>query len=329
MSKISIIVPVYNAERYLEKCLKSIQDQTIQDIEVFVVNDGSIDNSAQICEQFCKKDNRFHYINQQNSGVSSARNKGLELATGDYIGFVDSDDWVESDMYELLYKLVQSKDADVAIQSFFFDNGKGLDRVSDNLDVHMFSSEESISELLNGKRFNGELCNKLFKREFFDTIKLDESIHTSEDLVAVCEIFCKSDKIVFQDVHKYHYVYNSESACHRPFNEKKWSLQKACRAIVNILSSYCPQMVAYAQKHLINGNLTLASELCKYKKLTKCNYKKIKEEITPFVNKESTNLLERKTRISLRVFQLSRILYKIMRVFINGFRKQKKDNQSW
>lgn len=115
MTKISIIIPVYNSENFLDKCLNSIINQTFKDIEIICIDDGSTDKSLKILNNFAGKDNRITIINQKNSGPSAARNKGLEIAKGEYVGFVDSDDWVDLDFYEKLYNSAKKYDADIAV----------------------------------------------------------------------------------------------------------------------------------------------------------------------------------------------------------------------
>ena len=114
MVKISIIIPVYNSEKFLNKCLESIVNQTLKDIEIICINDGSTDNSLSILNSFAQKDSRVIVINQDNQGQSCARNAGLAIAKGEYIGFVDSDDWIDLDFYEKLYKAAKKYDADIA-----------------------------------------------------------------------------------------------------------------------------------------------------------------------------------------------------------------------
>ena len=115
MSKISVIVPVYKAEKFLSNCIKSILNQTYHDLEVILVDDGSPDSSGQICEEYAKKDNRIKVIHQKNAGVAAARNVGLDLATGDYITFVDSDDYIRPQMYEKMLKCAQNNHCDLVM----------------------------------------------------------------------------------------------------------------------------------------------------------------------------------------------------------------------
>ena len=114
MKKISIIVPIFNIEKYLSRCLDSILEQTYKNLEVILVDDGSVDNSGMIADKYARKDQRIKVIHQVNQGVSAARNTGIDLATGDYIGFVDGDDYIEPDMYEILMRIIEEQQVDIA-----------------------------------------------------------------------------------------------------------------------------------------------------------------------------------------------------------------------
>ncbi|UOK56378.1 glycosyltransferase [Bacillus sp. OVS6] len=119
MPAISIVVPIYNVEKYLHKCIDSILSQNFTDLEIVLVNDGSTDSCGRICDEYSIKDNRVKVIHKKNGGLSDARNTGIEISTGDFIGFVDSDDWVEPNMYETLYNLCISNSADISTCSIF------------------------------------------------------------------------------------------------------------------------------------------------------------------------------------------------------------------
>ena len=122
MEKISIIIPVYNVEPYLNKCLDSVLNQSYSNLEILVINDGSTDNSPKICDDYAKHDKRIKVFHQENKGLSSALNVGLKHLTGDYLGFVDSDDWIEPDMFEVLYNTVKYEDVPISIVSYFIDS---------------------------------------------------------------------------------------------------------------------------------------------------------------------------------------------------------------
>lgn len=126
MPKVSVIVPVYNVENYIRKCLDSIISQTLKDIEIILVDDGSEDNSGKICDEYAEKDSRIIVIHQKNNGLSNARNTGLNIASGEYIGFVDSDDYIKSEMYSEMYQTAEKTDADMVLCNYSYDTNGNI-----------------------------------------------------------------------------------------------------------------------------------------------------------------------------------------------------------
>ncbi|MEH7136024.1 glycosyltransferase, partial [Priestia megaterium] len=153
---ISIIVPVYNAEKFLPKSLESLQNQTYTELEIILVNDGSNDGSAAICEHYASKDKRFVVIHKENGGVSSARNAGLKRVTGKYVGFVDPDDWIEPNMFKRLYQLAQEYNADISMCGYMKQKADGT--VLNTLEpsnIISLTPEEALNNILNDKSFKG------------------------------------------------------------------------------------------------------------------------------------------------------------------------------
>src|SRR5699024_8862594 len=149
--KISIIVPVYNVEAYVEKCLQSISVQSIQAIEILVVNDGSTDKSGEICDAYAKKDARLKVVHEAKRGVSAARNTGVRHAVGEYIGFVDGDDYIEEKMYEQLYTNCIETGSDIAICTLGREINEELVQKKEPIFTRMFSTEEALEQLFTGK----------------------------------------------------------------------------------------------------------------------------------------------------------------------------------
>ena len=155
MPKISVIVPVYNVEKFLEKCLKSIIEQTFEDLEIICINDGSTDKSLSILNSYAAKDPRIKILSQTNQGQSCARNAGLEIASGEYIGFVDSDDWIDLDFYEKLYNTAKKYDADIAVASI-----KRLRTYK--WKYHLKIEKEEVTEDINKKFFLCDVPDKCY-----------------------------------------------------------------------------------------------------------------------------------------------------------------------
>ena len=146
---ISIIVPVYNVEKFLIQCVESICNQTHKDIEIILVDDGSTDSSSQICDELAQKDRRVIVIHKENGGSTSARNAGLKVSKGEYVGFVDSDDWIEPNMYERLLNLCVSEHADVAIGSRYINHEKDEYKDTLNVPIGIFTKEDSENVIVN------------------------------------------------------------------------------------------------------------------------------------------------------------------------------------
>ncbi len=205
MPKVSIIVPVYNVEEYLPKCLDSLVTQTLSDIEIICVNDGSTDNSLQILEQYARDDFRIKIVNQSNSGIGVVRNNALDLAQGEYIGFVDSDDWVSEKMFEILYSTAKKFDCDFVEESFYsFKNGNVQKCDITNLPVNkVFNSKDIENYIFSSPKV---VWNKLFKTSFIKNNNI-RFMETSRDEDVIFTVLCRAlaKKIVYIDCPAYYY----------------------------------------------------------------------------------------------------------------------------
>ena len=210
---ISVIIPVYNPGKYLQNCIESIIKQTYRDLQIIFVNDGSTDNSGEILAKYAEIDDRITVITQENQGVCAARNKGLQLATGEYITFVDSDDELDLKMYETLLSHFSNDDIGIVHCGYrrIFPDGTYKD-VSGTSMIHPQSSEEALTCLINGTLFVGSLCNKLYKRALFDEIYFDPKIKINEDILINYYVFKKINTAIFIDEPLYHINENHSSA---------------------------------------------------------------------------------------------------------------------
>lgn len=211
--KISIIVPVYNNEKYLERCILSLINQTYRNLEIILINDGSTDNSKIICEKYLKRDKRIVLINQKNSGVSAARNKGIEVATGEWIGFVDSDDWVKTDMYESLYRAAIDNNADISICGYIRTK-KVCEVNEDNNNIIVLDDKLALVYLIEDKeKYATAVWNKLYKKNILENIIFNMNIKYGEDLLFNFNILINNKKnVVFNKDIKYYYFSNIDSA---------------------------------------------------------------------------------------------------------------------
>lgn len=195
MPKLSVIVPVYNVEAYLPTCINSILSQTIRDLELILIDDGSLDACGQICDEYAAKDTRVRVIHQENRGVSAARNAGLRIAAGEFIGFVDPDDWIAPEMFITLLEVVRKTQAQIAVCGFTFCDEAGNACYSQAVPEGLYDSEGlqlSIYGMPN--RLHGSMCNKLFYKEVLNGIQFDESVSIGEDWLMLYECYCRTER---------------------------------------------------------------------------------------------------------------------------------------
>lgn len=231
---ISVIVPVYNVEKYLEKCINSIINQTYKKLEIILVDDGSTDNSGKMCDDFAKKDKRIKVIHKENGGLSDARNFGIDVAVGKYIAFVDSDDFLKEDFYEYLMNLKEKTNSDIIECSF-------IRAYEEDLDMFEFPSRKEEAIVTTGNTGALELLmsdddeistnsvvvwNKIYKKELFDGIrfpkgKTHEDQFTTYKLLAKCESFTTSNQF------KYGYFQRKNSIVNKTFNIKRFDTFEA------------------------------------------------------------------------------------------------------
>ncbi len=236
MPRISIIVPVYNVELYLKRCVDSILGQTYKDFELILVNDGSPDNCGNICNELALKDSRVKVIHKKNGGLSSARNAGLDMAVGEYVGFVDSDDWITNDMYEHLIGLVDEYDCEIASASYVFSNGESVFNQS-KIKINKYTRKEALYfylfEGMSKRIADYPVWIKLYRRELFNDIKfpldqLYEDVATNFSLIQKSSTYVKSNKVC------YFYFQDSASITRGGFSERDFDVIKVGKQLVNL-----------------------------------------------------------------------------------------------
>ncbi|RYL92710.1 glycosyltransferase [Sporolactobacillus sp. THM7-4] len=218
---VSVIVPVYNVEKYLKKCVESIMNQTFKNIEIILVDDGSTDASGKMCDYFQLMDNRIVVIHKENGGLSSARNAGIKRAKGIFVGFVDSDDWISETMYENLLSLTNKYDADVSECRFINVNKKtDLKKVIEQPEsVLTFNHDDALRLHFQNALFYSVVWNKLYKKELFNGIEFPEGkIH--EDEFTTYKILDKASKLVSTSNILYCYFRRSNSIMGQKFSSK-------------------------------------------------------------------------------------------------------------
>lgn len=213
--KISIIVPIYNVEKYLSKCVRSLIGQTLTDLEIILIDDGSTDSSGKLCDELASTDKRIRVLHKNNGGVSSARNLGLDIAKGEYIGFVDPDDWCETEMYERMYAAAKANDCDLVISGYFVDHDNEVFNRKEETEVEgIVTGYEALYQCLRGQ---GHGCftavwNKLIRRDCIGNIRFNMNYRISEDEVFLCEVTEKIEKAFIIKSPYYHWYQSDGSA---------------------------------------------------------------------------------------------------------------------
>lgn len=265
MKLVSIIVPVYNVEKYIEKCLSSIQNQSYKNLEIIIVNDGSPDNSQKIIDQFLKIDDRFICINKENGGLSSARNAGIEKATGDYLAFIDSDDWIDEKMIEDLVKTAIENDAQIAICDLSTDWESGENKTT-------LKQGTAYPDVIDTKEFADAYtslscfaCNKLFETQLFKVNNIHFPLGLLfEDIATFPRLFFRSKRIAFLRKAPYHYIVRA-GAITQTFKLKGLDYLKVTQLVSDDINQFQRnQFRAFEKDFLINHNFFSLSINCGY-----------------------------------------------------------------
>ena len=223
---ISVIVPIYNVEKYLDRCIKSIVNQSYTNLEIILVDDGSPDRCGEICDEWVKKDNRIKVIHKENGGLSDARNAGIEIAKGEYLSFIDSDDYVNKDFIKILYNLLIENNSDISMC--------GVCETKKDEDINKEIGKGNIRNILSKNALEGKehvYCvawNKLYKKSIFKNIRYPKGkIH--EDVAVIYKIMYYSEKISITDSKLYFYFSAPESIMRSKFSEKRLEILDALK----------------------------------------------------------------------------------------------------
>jgi glycosyltransferase involved in cell wall biosynthesis len=323
MHKISIIVPVYNVEKYLKTCIESILSQTYKNFELILVNDGSTDNSGKICDSFSLNDNRVKVIHKSNGGLSDARNAGLELANGDFIGFVDSDDYIDDHMYEELLNNIILFKSDIAVC--------GRYDLYEDIKIRKFyinkpiilNNKEVIKKLLTWNNIDSAAWDKLYNRKVFKNIRFPVNKY-NEDIFVMVEILSKIDKIVLIGKPLYYYRHRPNSITSESFSIRKLDLLDATTSVLSIVKDKYPDLLPRAISFHLKGIVFLLG-LFKSNQIIKSynyQYKMLKILLKNHIIQIITNQF-----IGLKIKTKSLLLYFNIYIHVYSFFKNFKKNQ--
>lgn len=320
-SLISVIVPIYNAEQYIRRCVISLLEQTYRNLEIILVNDGSTDNSEDICKQFLRKDKRVKIVSKQNGGVSSARNKGLEESCGEYVAFVDSDDELFLNAIEVLAKDADEYKADIVFGTkITYDKNNNVISSYDDGKIEFFEGTENLKNALNGSAQTNSVCAKLFKKEFLNGIKFETGRNINEDGYFLFCCFLKQPKVVQHNVSVYKYFSREGSNSNGKFSEKYLDMIYFCNKKKELVEKYFSEINKSAENMVVRTNILFLQILCRtadkkyniYKKESVKTIKKYKNSFHPKTKNEK--ILSK--LIVHNLFFVYEIIYKIKKRII-------------
>lgn len=258
---ISIIVPVFNVEKYIEKCLKSLINQTYKNIEVIIIDDGSTDSSGIICDKYSKYDKRIKVIHRKNEGVSTARNEGMKQAKGDYIFFIDSDDYLDFDVIDKMVEELENADI-IKISHKLIKDNKEIRRI---LNVGIFSKEEYIEKVLTGN-IGGHSWGYLLSRDIVNEVYFDKNTSCMEDTLFIVNCILKVDKIKCIDTSFYNHIINengitaSANRIEKNINDYMYSLNEIEKILKKInINNYYKKDILEKRFKLIESELAKCS----------------------------------------------------------------------
>ena len=309
--KISIIVPVYKVEPYIHKCVDSILNQTFKDFELILVDDGSPDNCGKICDEYAKKDNRIKVIHKENGGQATARNAALDIAKGAYIGFVDSDDYIEPDMYELLYSMCIENNCDIAncSSTIYFKNRVQVNG-GHNLMIH--DTKEAMKVATEGLLYDECLWTKLIKKELFNELRIPEGI-AYEDTAFTYKLIDRAKKVCCKGEAKYNYIKREDSTMDRAIKNVKIDAVLVYEEMYKFMEERYPELCDLVALKLANNSLSVMNLMIRHG-----DFKKHKEsylKVARILNSKFNRIIKfkeypRNVKLLLIANKINPIIYK-------------------
>lgn len=314
---ISVIVPVYNSELYIERCIKSIVTQSYSNLEIILVDDGSKDNSLHICKEYCEIDSRIIVLHQENKGVSAARNIGLNAATGQYITFVDSDDELYGDAIKKLLDNALLYNADISSgRKCTVNEQQEIISLYENDRVYIYKELDTLCLSLEGNSQTNSACAKLFKKSFLGDIRFINGKNINEDGFFLFQCFVKKPIFVQHDISVYKYVIHEHSNSRGEFSEKYLDMLYFCQRKIDIVSELFPQYLTKAYSMEVRTNIRFLQVLCHTKK----NFKVYEKNSIKTIKKRLKYFVPNDIREKLLVIVISIGLFPIYKFLIKGKR---------
>ena len=307
---ISVIVPIWNVEKYLDKCIDSIVKQTYTNLEIILVDDESPDNCPKMCDEWAKKDNRIKVIHKKNGGLSDARNAGIDISTGDYITFIDSDDYVELNYVKFLYNNLIQNNADISMgKQYVRYPNKTLNTGSGN--IYVVNPHDCFDMLLYSEDFDVSAWGKLYKKELFSDIRFPKG-RIFEDAATTYKLIDKSKKVILNSQPIYNYIMRENSIINAEFKENKFDLITSTFEMTDYISNKYPDLKQACERRNMYAYLSTLAQLAK----SKNKNKKYLNRLMTYIRKNRKSILKDKRipsrdRFSLRSTYLGFNFFKL------------------
>lgn len=330
---ITVIVPVYNVEKYLERCIESIINQTYKNLEIILVDDGSTDNSGNICDEYAKKDERIKVIHKENGGQATARNMALDIAKGNYIAFADSDDWVDTSIYEKLYNALISNEANICVCARYnvYNDGK-KETVFVGSESKVLSSEEAIKKILTYDNMDVASCDKLYDASVLKDNQFPVG-YICEDIPFVFNAVINAKKVIYINEPLYFYLQRSGSTSKSDFSEKSKGLEIYHTQVAEFVKNTYPTLKKEADFYEYQGKSTLLLMLEKEENIIDIKYYKyLKNNIRKNILKIICSkyfTYKKKVLVFLSCFGVYKSIRKIRNIviYLNKFTVVMKENE--
>lgn len=302
---ISVIVPIYNVEKYLDRCIESIVNQTYKNLEIILVDDGSPDNSPKMCDDWAKKDRRIIVIHKENGGLSDARNAGIDIAKGEYIGFVDSDDWIDKNMYKILYTNLIKYEADLSCCEIIRvknENHSNFRRYNNKIELYTQEEYMKIFFKINSQKTVYYAPSKLYKRRLIEKNLYPKGL-TSEDVVGTFKVLLNCERIVSINYPYYYYFYNNDSITGGNFTKRDLDLFTIWDIVVNICKSSKKEYLKMAEFNRLRIDYTILMRMAlqlKYDEIVE-KYGDLKNELINNLRKNKSVLLKSSMPFSRKI----------------------------
>jgi len=254
---VSIIIPVYNAEAYIEACVQSVVEQTYDNFELLLIDDGSSDDSPAICDRLAASDSRIKVHHQDNRGVSVARNAGKKYSEGQYLLFVDADDTMQPDMLQRMVKRIETAQAQIAVCGINIVSEAGQVLFSRSVDEKEYSAEEALRSFLLGQVFENGVWNKLFRKDLIENVDFVAGRRMNEDIFFIYEAFCNVEKVATCGAVGYNYYERKGSASHSTFSDRWFDNSYFAHKIYELTIDRFPQLEQAAKSYLLRSQYHL------------------------------------------------------------------------